>query len=71
MTIEQRIAAVRELIPCPFCSSSMAEAHLDEPMYKVAWWRVRCSGCGVQSSVFRTKQAAEEFWNKRGGGDVA
>lgn len=47
-----------ELKPCPFCN--------DYPTFYTnkTFNFMKCS-CGIQTSVFNTRDAAIKFWNKR------
>ncbi len=48
-----------ELLPCPFCGSSVAKL-----VMAGGYWKIRCD-CGANLSGYATRQYAANIWNRR------
>lgn len=53
---------MRELKPCPFCGGTNIEINIivDTPQAYL-----KCRRCGIEQSIYPTKEDAIEAWNTR------
>lgn len=56
---------MEELKPCPFCGGKAAIGTLFHSRDNIVKYTMKCSGCGVLTPLYKTKQEARKAWNRR------